>query len=125
MSTGKNNYIPPEHCRTTPKYKHDCEECKFLGHEFNHDVYICHKPHFNGDKRATYIARRSDEPCDNLSYLVDSLHQHFRGNEGISGVGWSTRFKDHVFSNRLMNSFKAIFAVVIQKGMESVDSLSE
>lgn len=25
----------------TPKYQHDCQQCEFLGHFFDHDVYVC------------------------------------------------------------------------------------
>lgn len=26
-----------------PKYQHDCEDCTFLGHFYDHDVYTCRK----------------------------------------------------------------------------------
>lgn len=51
-----------------PKYKHDCDACKFLGHFYDHDVYTCER---------SVIARYSDELSEYssmpASVLVDSL----------------------------------------------------
>lgn len=54
-----------------PKFAHDCETCKFLGHFYDHDVYTCDH---------SVVARYSDEPSEYSSMpassLIDSL-----GNE--------------------------------------------
>lgn len=41
----------------TPKFHHDCTNCKFLGHRNGFDVYICTQ----GGLYPTIIARFSDE----------------------------------------------------------------
>ena len=43
-----------------PKYKHDCSACKFLGHFFEHDVYIC-------VRKYSIIARWGDNELDYTS----------------------------------------------------------
>ena len=45
-----------------PKYQHDCQECEFLGHYNNHDLYSCS----NGP---TLIARYGDDGPDYKSGL--------------------------------------------------------
>ena len=45
---------------TTPRYKHDCTRCEFLGQHESFDVYRCP----TGLLGATYIARESDAEPD-------------------------------------------------------------
>lgn len=47
-----------------PKFEHNCEDCKFLGHFYAHDVYRCD---------GSVIARYSDEPSEYSSMLASSL----------------------------------------------------
>lgn len=51
-----------------PKFQHDCETCTFLGHFYDHDVYMCGH---------NIVARYSDEPSECSSWLrslfVDTL----------------------------------------------------
>lgn len=47
-----------------PKFEHDCESCKFLGHFYGHDVYTCEN---------SVIARYSNEPSEYSSMPVSSL----------------------------------------------------
>lgn len=51
-----------------PKFKHDCENCTFLGHFYDHDVYKC---------GSSLVARYSDEPSEYASWpksvFVDTL----------------------------------------------------
>ena len=39
-----------------PIFEHDCESCTFLGHFYDHDVYMC--------SERSIVARRSSEPGD-------------------------------------------------------------
>lgn len=52
----------------TPKFKHDCENCTFLGHFYDHDVYKC---------GTSLVARYSDTGNEYASYpksvFVDAL----------------------------------------------------
>jgi hypothetical protein len=47
-----------------PKFKHDCEDCTFVGHFYDHDVYTCNK---------SVVARYSDEPGEYASMPAGSL----------------------------------------------------
>lgn len=47
-----------------PKFKHDCEDCTFVGHFYDHDVYTCDR---------SVVARYSDEPSEYSSMPVSSL----------------------------------------------------
>ena len=50
----------------TPKFVHDCECCKFLGHFSGQDLYFCPQPLFN---TPTVVARWSSEGPDYMSGL--------------------------------------------------------
>ena len=43
----------------TPKYKHDCKSCIFLGNYNDHDLYYCLR-----DATHTVIARYGDGPSE-------------------------------------------------------------
>lgn len=49
-----------------PEYKHDCEECIYLGFYEGADLYYCNQPH-NMVKTPTLIARYSNDSWDYLS----------------------------------------------------------
>lgn len=51
---------------TNPRYKHDCEACKFLGWDFHYDLYYCDQ----GGKADTVIARYSSYGPDYYSGLT-------------------------------------------------------
>lgn len=48
----------------TPQFKHDCDQCRFLGTFNDHDLYFCSK-----GSGATVIARWSDNGPDYTSGL--------------------------------------------------------
>lgn len=52
---------------STPKFKHDCDRCNFLGRheETDSDLYYCRQYH----KVPTLVARYSDDPVDYSSGL--------------------------------------------------------
>lgn len=62
-----------------PKFQHDCENCEFLGHFHDHDVYKC------GQSGKSLVARFSDEGSEYASWpraiFVDML-----GNEDWSEI---------------------------------------
>lgn len=73
-----------------PKYKHDCEACKFLGHYRGHDVYHCENEAFSKTTGGSLIARHGDDGSDYWSMpknlfvkviengmLVADHHVHF------------------------------------------------
>jgi len=58
----------------TPKFKHDCEKCIFLGHYNEKDLYFCDQNSTN----PTLIQRYSDDSGDYFSAIAivnDSLVQ--------------------------------------------------
>jgi hypothetical protein len=57
-----------------PKFKHDCDECKFLGTFKDADLYVC--PETERVRKAcgdTFITRYSDDAWDYSSYDETSL----------------------------------------------------
>ena len=54
-----------------PKFTHDCDRCKFLGHEGDHDHYLC-----DDGITPTLVARRSSEGPDYASCPVDLVRNH-------------------------------------------------
>lgn len=67
-----------------PQYKHDCDQCRFLGrHTFEArygevvepvhvDLYVCREQDLD---YATFLARRSDEGSDYTSYDKGTLER--------------------------------------------------
>ena len=60
----------------TPIYKHDCENCKFLGTLNNTDLYVCAIQ----NKIDTVIARYSSEPGDYISGFEFAKSYEWQGN---------------------------------------------
>lgn len=52
---------------TEPRYTHDCDDCKFLGHFENYDLYACRQ-----SWGPTVIARYGDEGGEYISGLTVS-----------------------------------------------------
>lgn len=63
-----------------PKFQHDCNKCEFLGHYYDHDVYICEREEF---PRSSVVARYGDDgpayasmpSCILRDTLVDPEHR--------------------------------------------------
>lgn len=93
----------------TPKYKHDCDRCRFLGHILGYDVYTCN---FNG--RASLVARYGDEPASYASLLDDVFVGLLRDN-GKVGLedGKTIRFHELVLekTNRYMAAWLIAIAM--------------
>lgn len=48
-----------------PHFKHDCVDCRFLGHYVGRDLYVCGEPEKESSSiSGTVIARWSDAGCD-------------------------------------------------------------
>lgn len=60
-----------------PTFEHDCDECAFLGHLLDHDVYVCPQ----GGIGLTLIARYGDKPEENGSGLAIVLSKYLAGGE--------------------------------------------
>jgi hypothetical protein len=55
---------------TAPKFKHDCDQCVFLGHYYRQDFYHCAK----AGHGTVLIFRSSNEPSDYETYPY-SVHR--------------------------------------------------
>jgi hypothetical protein len=64
----------------TPRFKHSCASCMFLGQEDGYDLYACPQ----GYGSPTVIARRSSEPSDYASGLPVALR--LRHDPGLAAV---------------------------------------
>lgn len=49
---------------TSPRHKHDCERCVFLGSYENFDLYVCPA---SGERISTVVARYGDDGPDYVS----------------------------------------------------------
>lgn len=58
---------------TTPRYRHDCAACTFLGAHDDADLYHCPQHGL-----PTLIARHSSEPSDYTSFLADLVRRDGR-----------------------------------------------
>lgn len=52
--------------QSTPRYQHDCDNCRFLGEYGPDDLYVC----ANDGKANTVIARYGDEGPQYISGLI-------------------------------------------------------
>jgi hypothetical protein len=68
----------------TKKYTHDCNNCRFLGHYFDHDVYLCGE---------SVIARYGNEPEEYASGHIKTFFRVLRTNER---TGWKNEQGEQV-----------------------------
>jgi hypothetical protein len=71
----KTRYTPS----TRPKFKHDCEECRFLGHFEDRDCYVCME---GKPLSETFIVREGDEKPEYASMDTDGLREICARPEG-------------------------------------------
>ena len=57
---------PPQMLELSPKFVHDCDNCVFIKHFEEYDIYIC---------KHIVIARYSDDPAYNMSWRILDLKQ--------------------------------------------------
>lgn len=65
----------------TPKFKHHCDACAFLGHVEGHDLYICRGD--LGPDNPSLLARYGDRPHEYQSALVSAVKAWPPGNEPL------------------------------------------
>lgn len=86
----------------TPKFKHDCDTCRFLGHHYGYDVYVC-EGQLSASLGPSIIARYGDEGLEYASGIVDLALQGIWTNGEISytgdGKACSTTWEEHIVSN--------------------------
>lgn len=80
--------------QSKPKFKHDCDKCKFLGHFLDHDVYICN------EMRTSIIARFGDDPEENASTELKVLKQQITDPDHYVVVSnFELPFQEYLFSD--------------------------
>jgi len=90
----------------TPKFKHDCNGCKFLGHFLGYDVYVC--PH-GTSLYTNLIARWGNEGHEYASNELENFQKMMRERtEKITGIEIGTMaFQDFVFSPQAIDYHRA------------------
>jgi hypothetical protein len=109
-----------------PLFQHDCDKCEFLGHFFDHDVYICSPQGFETcvGKTASVIARYGDNGPEYTSSLVSVLKEQFFSREhtiGLAaafGINEPMVFQDFLFSEYAFDAYKAMVLALAKRGME-------
>lgn len=107
-----------------PKFAHDHpSEFRFLGHFFNHDVYVT-SPGYDGIcGMGSIIARYGDDPSDYASQsLYTLLHQLTDGGKiggtDKDGASWAMRFDEWIFSDRSIPSTSAMILALAIAGID-------
>jgi len=81
---------------TTPKYAHDCDNCRFMGHILGYDVYSCE----NAIGPPSLIARHGNNGGDYGSLRQDIFVSLLRENGKVSvGDGKTISFHELVASD--------------------------
>lgn len=90
----------------TPQFEHDCQNCQFLGHWYNHDVYLCAGA--ESDLGGSLVCRYGDRPPDYASAPIavwadpdrwDPSHR-IGGRDTNGDVGdWSMPYSQFIFSD--------------------------
>lgn len=65
------------------KFDHHCDNCRFLGHFLNHDVYLC--DHTPSEIGPSLIARFGDEVDQYCSTLLKIFQNNIKYNHLIRG----------------------------------------
>ena len=77
-----------------PKFKHDCETCKFIGHFEGFDVYIC------PSRSPSIIARNGDEGSEYASTQLDMFQRSITENHNVGMPdGSMMKFQDYILSD--------------------------
>lgn len=94
------------------KFMHDCKHCEYLGHFFDHDVYLCPGVLLS----ETVIARYGDDRPDYASFPTSVLKDSIRANGQISGYpGWQMAYQDYVFSDKCIKSTRAMILGLVMR----------
>ena len=87
----------------TKKFTHDSDDCEFLGHFFDHDVYTC-----EGSFAQTIIARYGNDGHEYASTPVYMLKSSLEGGCRITVGKESPFYLDWLFSDQGCKSTKAM-----------------
>jgi hypothetical protein len=87
-----------------PVFEHDCTNCTFLGHYFDHDVYIC-----KGATRSSIIGRYGNEGSQYASSPLESFIGGLTDGHriGSPSEGWSMPYLEYLFSDKVCPYIKA------------------
>ena len=79
----------------TPKYKHDCMRCHFLGQTIGgqriHDLYVCAP---NPERSPTLVARFGDDGPDYLSISANYVNPNGHAELFIASHLWLAELKE-------------------------------
>jgi hypothetical protein len=106
-----------------PKFQHDCDKCEFLGHYFDHDVYVCLPQGFESCEGATagsIIARHGDDGPEYASSPLPHFQSQLFDREHTIGLGngKSMPFQDFLFSDEVPPHYKAMVLGLVARGMK-------
>ncbi len=87
-----------------PKFRHDCDGCKFLGHYAGHDVYTC------GDN---IIARNGNNPWENASDCLSRFRDSIRLDHIICGNMPTMTMQEYLFSEYASSHHRAFALALI------------
>jgi hypothetical protein len=86
-------------------FTHDCDKCTFLGHYFDHDVYVC-KTEIS---RGSIIARFGNEGSEYASCPLDLFIGGLTDGHRIGDCPqtWSMSYLEYLFSDKVCTYIKA------------------
>lgn len=85
-----------------PKYNHSCDNCRFLGTYFDHDVYVCHN--------STVLARYGDHDSDYASMPIKVFLQNLHSPDHLIGIEGTENmpYQEYIFSTYAGHAEKAV-----------------
>jgi hypothetical protein len=90
-----------------PKFVHDYEDCKFLGHWYNHDVWLHHR---EGDC-GSILARYGNEPWEYASSPIEDCfgpEMYYKERRIGLSDGTAMPYFEYIFSGRCIPSTRAM-----------------
>lgn len=88
----------------TPRYKHDCDSCIFLGRHEDDDIYLCRSPQ-HGRDGDTFIFRWHDDGPAYSSYLRDTMNKLMQRGQSSKKSGIAEAF---VLEDKLIEREKGV-----------------
>ena len=84
---------------TILKFKHDCDNCKFIGNFLGYDVYTCGE-----GENTSIVSRCVDTPGNYESQRLSHFHKQITDNHimeisTLSGDTYHLTFQEYLFSN--------------------------
>lgn len=89
-----------------PKFKHDCDRCKFLGHVYGCDMYSCPA------ELGTVLVRYGNDGPEYSSCILSVMKNVMKGN--ISVAGQSMTYAEFIESEYASNANRAmVYAIAL------------